>query len=62
MSGKAVSISNSQGEEPSNNQARFWLCVVPLAKCPPPRAPIGCLLARQIVGGRLPANRPHPDW
>jgi hypothetical protein len=28
--GKAVSISNRQGEEASNDQARFWLCVVPL--------------------------------
>ena len=26
----AVSMSNLQGEEASNDQARFWLCVVPL--------------------------------
>ena len=28
--GKAVSMSNLQGEEASHDQARFWLCVVPL--------------------------------
>jgi hypothetical protein len=28
--GQAVSMSNLQGEEASNDQARFWLCVVPL--------------------------------
>jgi hypothetical protein len=28
--GKTVSMSNLQGEEASNDQARFWLCVVPL--------------------------------
>ena len=28
--GKAVSMSNAQGEEASGDQARFWLCVVPL--------------------------------
>ncbi len=27
---KAVSMSNLQGEEASNDKARFWLCVVPL--------------------------------
>jgi hypothetical protein len=27
---KAVSMSNLQGEEASNDEARFWLCVVPL--------------------------------
>jgi hypothetical protein len=28
--GQTVSMSNRQGEEASNDQARFWLCVVPL--------------------------------
>lgn len=28
--GKTVSMSNRQGEEASNDQSRFWLCVVPL--------------------------------
>jgi hypothetical protein len=28
--GKAVSMSNLQGEEASNDEARYWLCVVPL--------------------------------
>jgi hypothetical protein len=28
--GKAVSMSNLQGAEASNDEARFWLCVVPL--------------------------------
>jgi hypothetical protein len=28
--GKIVSMSNRQGEEASDDQARFWLCVVPL--------------------------------
>jgi hypothetical protein len=28
--GKTVSLSNRQGEEASNDQPRFWLCVVPL--------------------------------
>jgi hypothetical protein len=28
--GKAVSMSNRQGEEASNDQARFWLCAVAL--------------------------------
>jgi hypothetical protein len=28
--GNTVSMSNLQGEEASNDQARFWLCVVPL--------------------------------
>jgi hypothetical protein len=28
--GKAVSLSNLQGEEASNDHARYWLCVVPL--------------------------------
>ena len=28
--GKAVSMSNLQGEEASNDHARYWLCVVPL--------------------------------
>ena len=28
--GKTVSISNRQGDEASNDQGRFWLCVVPL--------------------------------
>ena len=29
--GKAVSMSDLQGEEASNDQARFWLCVVRFA-------------------------------
>jgi hypothetical protein len=28
--GNTVSMSNRQGEEASNDRARFWLCVVPL--------------------------------
>jgi hypothetical protein len=28
--GKAVSMSNLQGEEATNDEARYWLCVVPL--------------------------------
>jgi hypothetical protein len=28
--GKAVSMSNLQGEEASNDETRYWLCVVPL--------------------------------
>jgi hypothetical protein len=28
--GKAVSMSNLQGEEASNDKARYWLCVVPV--------------------------------
>jgi hypothetical protein len=28
--GQAVSMSNAQGEEASNDKVRFWLCVVPL--------------------------------
>ena len=27
---KAVSMSNLQGEEATNDEARYWLCVVPL--------------------------------
>lgn len=29
--GKTVSMSNRQGDEASTDEARFWLCVVPLA-------------------------------
>jgi hypothetical protein len=64
--GKAVSISNLQGEEASNDQARFWLCVVPLDRdedveelTPERVEELACFVSG--IGGRLTPAREGID-